>query len=320
MARNRNPFQLLGTANEYNATSAYDLMRDAGLDWKVQLTDVYAAGRFDTIKIEDKFATTRMDADGKESVLSVVGSRYKVFQNAEIFGCLDNVVGKGELSYAAAGELKGGCVVWTLLKLPQEVSVGDDMHEAYILARTSHDGSTPFQMTPIINRIQCTNQINARMFDGKASGLYYSVRHSTNSAINEDDVRVALNIAHQDVERYVSVSSWLRGLPMDNSEFEGFIRKVYPMSTKMEYADAEFLSVGERRAKTIILNNRLKARSVWLNETDTQHNLSGTKFGAFQAVVEAFDHKGRSGINQAQKIILGTDVNIKSKALELLGV
>lgn len=316
----RNPFELIGSKNNYEVTSAHDLMVQADLHWKVSLNDVYAAGAFDSIKIEDKYATVRTDPNGLESILSVVGTRYKVFQNDEIFSSLDSIVGPGDARYGAAGELKGGKVVWALLELPDNVSVGDDEHRGYILAKTSHDGSTPFQLTPIMNRISCTNQINARMMQGKEAGLYYSIRHSQGNDINVNDVKLALNIIRKDMQEYVRISSWLRGQEFTNEQFFNFTKRVFALPTKIEFAAEEFLSVGEKRAKTRALLNRSNAVKVWLGDTETQDNIKNTKFGAFQAIVEVSDHMQRSQMKQAEKIILGTDVTLKSKAFELLGV
>ncbi len=316
----RNPFELVGSKNAYEVKSAHDLMVQANLDWRVSLNDVYASGMFDPILIDDKFATIKTDKNGKESVLSVVGTRYKVFQNDEIFSSLDSIVGAGDARYGAAGELKDGKVVWALLELPDNVSVGDDPHTGYILAKTSHDGSSPFQLTPIMNRISCTNQINARMMQGKEKGLYYSIRHSMGNDIDINQVRAALNIIRKDMQEYVRVSTWLRGQEFTNEQFFNFTKRVFALPTKIEFAADEFLSIGEKRAKTRALLNRSNAVKVWLGETETQDNIKNTKFGAFQAIVEVSDHMQRNQLKQAEKIILGSDINLKSKAFELLGV
>jgi len=316
----RNPFSLIGTTNSYEVTSAKELMQQAQLDWTVSLNEIYTAGSYDPILIEDRFATVRKDSNGAESVLSVVGTRYKVFQNEEIFSSLDGIVGAGDARYGAAGELKGGKVVWTLLELPENVNVGDDKHTGYILARTSHDGSTPFQLTPIMHRISCTNQINANMLSGKKKGLYYSIRHSIGNDIDLMDIKSTLNIIRKDMQEYVRVSTWLRGQEFTNEQFFNFTKRVFALPTKIEFAADEFLSVGEKRAKTRALLNRSNAVKVWLGDTETQDHLKNTKFGALQAIVEVSDHMQRNQTKQAEKIILGTDVKLKMKAFELLGV
>lgn len=315
----RNPYTIIGTHSEYEVNSAHDLMVKAGLDWKVTLENVFIKGQTQDVEVPDRYATVKWNGAGAEP-LAVVGSRYKVLQNSEIFSCLDDIVNNSDARYGAAGELKGGNVVWTTIELPANVTVGDDPHNAYVIARTSHDGSLPFQMTPVVNRLSCTNQINAAMMSGKAKGIYYRVKHSPNSSINVNDIRQAFKIMNEDVQKYASVSTYLRSIEFSNEEFKNFIKRVYPLPSKIEFSPYEMLSAGERTSKTRVERNRLSALNVWLGETDTQHNIKNTKFGAFQAIVEATDHFSKSYSKQAGKMILGTDIAVKSRALQLLGV
>ena len=313
-----NPYTIIGTHSEYEVNSAHDLMVKAGLDWEVTLENVFI-NETNPIEVPDRYATVKWN-EGKIEPLAIVGSRYKVLQNDEIFSCLDDIVNNSDARYGAAGELKGGNVVWATIELPANIKVGDDPHNAYVIARTSHDGSTPFQMTPVINRIHCTNQINAAMVSGKKKNLYYRVKHSPNSSINVNDIRQAFKIMNEDVQKYATVSSYLRSIEFSNEEFKNFIKRVYPLPSKIEFSPYEMLSAGERTSKTRAERNRASALNVWIGETDTQHNIKGTKFGAFQSIVEATDHFSKSYTKQASKMILGTDIAVKSRALQLLGV
>lgn len=314
----RNPYTVIGTHCEYEVNTAHDLMKQAGLDWKVTLEDVFI-NSYDPIVVPDRYATVKWTNEEAEP-LAVVGSRYKVLQNDEIFSCLDDIVNNSDARYGAAGELKGGNIVWATIELPANITVGDDPHNAYVIARTSHDGSTPFQMTPVVNRLSCTNQINAAMMSGKKKGIYYRVKHSLNSKINVDEIKQAFKIMNEDVAKYATVSSYLRSIEFSNSEFKNFVNRVYPLPSKIEFSPYEMLSAGERTTKTRAERNRSNALNVWIGETDTQHNIKNTKFGAFQAIVEATDHFSKSYTKQAEKMILGTDIAVKSRALQLLGV
>lgn len=314
----QNPYTIIGTHSEYEVNSAHDLMVKANLDWEVTLENVFI-NETDPIEVPDRYATVKW-IDGRIEPLAVVGSRYKVLQNSEIFSCLDDIVNNSDARYGAAGELKGGNVVWATIELPANVTVGDDPHNAYVIARTSHDGSMPFQMTPVVNRLSCTNQINAAMMSGKAKGIYYRVKHSPNSSINPDDIRKAFKIMNEDVQKYATVSSYLRSIEFSNAEFKNFVNRVYPLPSKIEFSPYEMLSAGERTSKTRAERSRASALNVWIGETHTQDNIKGTKFGAFQAIVEATDHFSKSYSKQASKMILGTDIAIKSRALQLLGV
>jgi phage/plasmid-like protein (TIGR03299 family) len=315
---NQNPFSIIGTHCEYEVNTAHDLMKQAKLDWGVTLEDIYIQSD-DGVQVPDRYATVKW-LEGEAYPLAVVGSRYKVMQNSEIFSCLDDIVNNSDARYGAAGELKGGNVVWATIELPANITVGDDPHNAYVIARTSHDGSTPFQMTPVINRLNCTNQINAAMMSGKSRGIYYRVKHSPNSSINVNDIRHAFKIMNEDVHKYATVSSYLRSIEFSNEEFKNFIKRVYPLPSKIEFSPYEMLSAGERTSKTRTDQNRASAWNIWIGETDTQHNIKNTKFAAFQSIVEATDHFSKNYTKQAGKMILGTDIPIKSRALQLLGV
>ena len=315
---NQNPFSIIGTHCEYEVSTAHDLMKQARLDWGVTLEDIYIQSD-DGVQVPDRYATVKW-LEGEAYPLAVVGSRYKIMQNSEIFSCLDDIVSNSDARYGAAGELKGGNVVWATIELPANIKVGDDPHNAYVIARTSHDGSTPFQMTPVINRLNCTNQINAAMMSGKKKGIYYRVKHSPNSSINVNEIREAFKIMNEDVQKYATVSSYLRSIEFSNEEFKNFIKRVYPLPSKIEFSPYDMLSAGERTAKTRADHSRGVAWNVWIGETDTQHNIKNTKFAAFQSIVEATDHFSKNYKKQASKMILGTDIPIKSRALQLLGV
>ena len=316
MAR-RAPWTIIGSNNEFNVSTAAELMTAADLDWRVNLSEVQTV---DGLEIKNRFATVKTDQSGNKSVLSVVGGRYQVIQNAEIFGCLDDVVGTGEARYASAGELGGGKVVWTVLELPEDVNVGNDEHKGYIVARSSHDGSTPFQITPIMQRLACTNGINLTMLHGKNNNKYYSMRHTENYKLNASEIRAALGLVRQDMAAYVDMSNVLSSLRFDDADFVAYAKAVFPLSAKIEYVSEELLSTGEKRLKTSTMRKRMNAWTVWTGETDTQHDLYNTKFGAFQAIVETVDHFSNNKNKQAERALLGTDTTIKQRALQLLGV
>ena len=115
-------------------------------------------------------------------------------------------------------------------------------------------------------------------------------------------------------------SSLLNSIERRNDEFKNFVKRVYPLPSKIEFSPFEMLSAGERTSKTRAERSRLNAIKVWTGDTNTQDNIRGTKFGAFQAIVEATDHFSKSYEKQASKMILGTDIAVKSRALQLLGV
>lgn len=302
-------------------SSATELMQVSGLDWTVSLNDVYASGKYDTLPIANKFATVKTTSNGIESVLGVTGSRYKVFQNNEIFSTLDPLVEDGSVKYGSAGELGHGKVVWAVLQLSSGITIGNDPHAAYILTRTSHDGSTPFQLAPMINRIACTNQINANFLNAKKNNTYYSVRHSLNSNIDIDAIRIVFNVIREDINKYADISNWLLGQSFTDSMFNDYVRMIYPMPSKYQNTPISMLSGHELRAIDRIESLRSNARYIWNNGNGTIDGIAGTKFAAFQSIIENDDHGivvNRSIEKREQRILTGKDIGIKNHAYQVL--
>ena len=138
------------------ATSASDVARQAGLDWSVSLHDVTTTyqipgqGQPIHVPINNKQAVVKTTATGEVTPLGVVGNKYKPFQNAEVFSVLDTLIDSGDARYAAAGEYDSGAKVWMLLQLPLEMEIKGDPHAAFLLAKTTHDGSGSVLIRPII--------------------------------------------------------------------------------------------------------------------------------------------------------------------------
>lgn len=316
----RAPWQTISAKHTFEGTSARQIMQEAGLDWHVSLEDVYAHTDNGDIQVPNRFATVRNNNDGSASALSVVGSRYKILQNEEVFSSLDFLVDSGEARYASAGELAGGSVVWTVMELPESVVITNDPHAGYLLVRTSHDGSNAFQIAPIISRLSCTNQMNAAFAQaGKKNGLY-SLKHTTNSKIDLSDIRKVINLTYKDFDTYSDMASVLISKSFTDMEFKNFSNRVYPLASKIEYSADDLLSPAEKRTRAAVMRNRNNAWNVWRNKTGTQENLYGTKFGALHAIIEVADHFSRNEEKTSSKVLLSKDGKYKQRALELLGV
>ncbi len=54
----RNPYTVIGTHCEYEVNSASDLMKQAGLDWKVTLENVFINAT-DPLEVPDRYATVK---------------------------------------------------------------------------------------------------------------------------------------------------------------------------------------------------------------------------------------------------------------------
>jgi phage/plasmid-like protein (TIGR03299 family) len=313
----RNAYSIIG--EEVSATSAVDAAQQAGLDWNVSLADVQALALNDdgvnTIEVPNTFATIRTNQDGGQSVLGTVGGRYKVFQNGEMFSALDALVDSGDARYAYAGEVKGGAQVYMVLELPEGVKIQGDEHKAYLVARTSHDGSTALQIAPSINRLRCTNQI-AGIFSKTAT---FTLKHTTNAEFRIEDIRKIIPVTYAGIQMYETVGNRLINEKVSDAEVDAIFKKMFSLPTAVENAPYNMLTTGQRRQYNSAIASRDAVKQIYKGATGTQEELYGTAFGAFQAIVEYADHYShKSEATRAERIITGSADRIKSKALELI--
>lgn len=313
----RNAYSIIGEA--VTATSARDAAQQAGLDWHVQLADVQALAvsndGVNTLEVPSTFATIRTNKDNTQSVLGTVGGRYKVFQNDEMFSGLDALVDSGDARYAYAGEVKGGAQVYMVLELPNEVKIANDPHACYLVARTSHDGSTALQISPSVTRLRCTNQI-AGIF---AKAGTYTLRHTTNAEFKIEDIRRIIPVTYEGIKAYELIGNKLINEKLTDAEVDAIFKKMWDLPSIIEQTPYGMLSAGQKRQFNTATVARATARNIYRGETGTQEELRGTRFGAFQAIVEYADHFSHKAESvRAERIITGSADRIKSKALALL--
>ena len=308
------------------ATSASEVASQAGLDWSVSLHDVTATYTVpgengtnmvkDYIPIENKKAVIKTTPYGQTSAIGVVGNRYKVFQNAEIFGALDNLIDSSGMRYAAAGEYDGGGKVWMLMETPMEMTIANDPHAAFLLAKTSHDGSSSVIIRPIIERLFCMNQIN-KIYRGK-NKYTYQLSHTTNAQLSISEISNIIQLSYDMANDYTALADMLLAKEASHEHAKNYFKRVFALPPKVEGVPYDMLSLGEKKQQNRATQARNIAFDIYAN-SPTQENIRDTEFGMWHAVVEWADYNAK-GKNLALRAISGTSDNIKTKALELLGV
>jgi len=176
------PWHGLGTPVQEAPNSA-EALRLAGLDWEVVSRDIQLCGGK---KISGYHANVR---SSDNSVLGVVGERYKIVQNNDAFAFTDGIIGEGA-RYETAGSLNGGRRVWMLAKLDNFKLAGDDT-ENYLCFANTHDGSGAVKViiTPV--RVVCNNTLNAALSSAKRS---FSMRHTLNVDKKIEEAKMALEL------------------------------------------------------------------------------------------------------------------------------
>lgn len=156
------------------AMTAEEAIKLANLDYEVAKKEIYIETP-EKVIVPDRFATYRTDTN---QPLGVVGSRYSIVQNRDAFGFFDAVIDAGEAIFETAGALGNGERIFVTAKLPEDILVGGEKIEGYLLLTLSHDGTAPVIAGITKVRVVCNNTLQAAL--GKLSNRI-AIPHYSNA-------------------------------------------------------------------------------------------------------------------------------------------
>ena len=226
-------------------------------------------------------------------VLSVVGSRYKVVQNEDLFSFADNIVdGDSRVAWESAGSLKNGKVVFGSLTVPREMVLdpqgANDTTKLYLIVFTSHDGSVAVQaaITPV--RVVCQNTLNLAMRNAKQS---FKIRHTQTAEGKIQVARETLGLTLGYFDEFEKQAQELFKQEINDKQFHDIVKAVYPKPSE----DASKIAKTKWDNKVIMLDE------LYFN-SPTNANIKGTKWGAFNALTERLDYfRSTRGNNSESK-------------------
>ena len=307
----------LGTVTE-DAQTAADALRIAQMDWHVYKTTeplTMTAPTSDgvvTVPVPSQFATYRTHPKtGVVEPLGVVGTQYTPIQNSEAFDFLSLLVDEHGAVFDTAGSLHGGKKVFVTMKMPQDVLIGGfDAVDMYLLATNAHDGSGAFQVAVTPTRVVCQNTLTWGL---KAAKRTMSFRHTRNVTNKVQAARETLGLTFAYSEEFEKAAEELLAKSMTDKQFLSFAETLFP-----ERKDPSSRQVNRRDEILMELNG------LW--NAPTQENIKGTKWAAYNTVVEWADWLGRvkgrgdeaKADKRAIKVREGGADGVKSRALALL--
>jgi phage/plasmid-like protein (TIGR03299 family) len=264
----------LGTILE-SEVSTSEMLQVAHLaGWNVRLEDVTLPGR----SHKNYFAVTRTNPfDGDADVLGVVGERYKVLQNEELFSFADNMLDGGR--WETAGSIKNGTVVFGSLALDREVvldesGVGDKIN-TYLLVHTSHDGSLAVQASVTPVRVVCQNTLNYALSGVKQS---YKIRHTSTVTGKVQAAREALGLANAYLDEFETEAQTLIQKEITADTFYDIIKAAYPEPDK-----------DVKGSLTKWTNKVDTLWDIYQGETVAQAGIMDTAWGAYNTLTERLD-------------------------------
>lgn len=258
------PWHGLGTIIQ-EAVNSEEALHLAGLDWEVKQSPVLYNGK----ATGHQFNVRSSD----DSVLGVVGTRYKPVQNAEAFAFTDELIG-GDVRYETAGSLANGKRVWMLAKMP-DTRVLDDVVEPYLCLTNGHDGFSSMKvcMTPV--RVVCQNTLNMALNTAKRT---WNVRHSGNIGSKLAEAQHTLGLAQDYMKSFAKEAEELYEIKVAPKDFKVLTETLFPITAEMSNRKSE---------SQYLLQCQLK--EAW--DMDDLGNIRGTGWGFMNAISDMTTHR-----------------------------
>ena len=291
------PWHGLGTKIQNGFISPSEMMKVAGLDWKVSLEDAYLSDG----TLIPKAKVSRRESDGK--IFGVVGDRYHILQNNEAFQWFAPFIESRSAEFETAGSLKEGRVIWVQAKtaIKGEVVKGDEV-ESRILLSHSHDGTLSIRSGFTPQRVVCWNTLSAA--HNSSSSKLLRMKHTKSAALTLEKVREVMDLANRDFIATMEQYKFLASKSILKKDLEMYVTAVLGKEEEGE--------VKELRSSTI-------EKIELFYETGKGHELgAGTAWNAYNAITEYLTwDKGRTKDNRLHSLWFGADVNTNQKALEI---
>ena len=246
-------------------------------NWNVRLEPVVVPGVAADRFAAPAFAVVRDNPfDGEPDALAVVGKRYKVVQNEELFD-FGATLGSGA-RWETAGSIKSGRVVFGSLALERETVLDPsgvaDKVNTYMLLHTSHDGSVSVQasITPV--RVVCANTLNFALRSVKQS---FKIRHTQTIDGKMAAAREALGLAERYMDDFDKQAQALFAAPVNDKQIEDIFAAAYPRPDK----DASKAAITRWENKRVAVGDILFS--------DTTYAVKDTAWGILNALTENLD-------------------------------
>ena len=272
----------LGTVFTEEKTTA-EMLEAANLNgWNVRLEDMQTPAHLTSDKAYQYVLRTNPTDNTQTDILGVVGERYHVLQNEDLFSFGDNILDGGG-RWETAGSIKGGRVVFGALALERETILDPsgvaDKVKTYLLINTSHDGSIAIQasITPV--RVVCANTLNValnrtRKKDGVKQS--FKIRHTQTANGKVAVARQALGMANSYMDEFDKMAHAMIQKEISAKDFNDIILAAYP---KPELDTKGAIKKWENKVNMI--------NDIYTGEYNGM--ISGNAWGAFNALTERLD-------------------------------
>jgi phage/plasmid-like protein (TIGR03299 family) len=284
----------LGTVFTEEKTTA-EMLEAASLNgWNVRLEDLETPSHLTSDKNYQYVLRTNPTDNSQTDILGVVGERYHVMQNEDLFSFGDNILDGGG-RWETAGSIKGGRVVFGALALERETVLDPngvaDKVKTYLLINTSHDGSIAIQasITPV--RVVCANTLNLALNTTRKKGgvkQSFKIRHTQTASGKVAVARETLGLAHKYMDSFDLMANAMIQKEVSAQMFNDIILAAYPKPEKDSKG-----AFKKWENKVDVIND------IYTGEFNGM--IAGNAWGAFNALTERLDwyRSARGGNNES---------------------
>lgn len=300
--RNEKAWHNLGTVVE-NCMSWQEAMEKANLNWLVEKKPLYDVNG----KIVPAWGIFR---DIDNAFLGCVGERYETIQNQYAFEFINALIGdENNISFDTAGALGNGEIIFCSAYLPAanfEIVEGD-LHQTYLLFKSSHDGSLSAigKLTDI--RVVCNNTLNMALQNG---GQSIKIKHTKNAKAKLDFAKTLITSGIKTAESIRDKMKQLTEKKVTKETMEEIFKKLFPSKDDGELA-------------TRTKNNIIDVLNLYeSNDKNMFPEIRGTAYNLLNACTEYSDKiktvKGGDEKARAESALFGSGEKFKSDALEII--
>ena len=284
--------------------------------WNVRLEEMEIPSHLTSDKEYQYVVRTNPTDNSQTDVLGVVGERYHVLQNEDLFSFGDLMLDGGG-RWETAGSIRGGRVVFGSLALERETILDPngvaDKVKTYLLINTSHDGSIAIQasITPV--RVVCANTLNLALGGKKKKNgvkQSFKIRHTQTANGKVQVARETLGLAKTYMDEFDLMAKALIEKEVNAVDFNKIILAAYPKPEKDSKG-----AVKKWENKIDVIND------IYTGEFNGM--IAGNAWGAFNALTERLDwyRSSRGGNNESLLAAAsGFDPSINAEKNRLLKV
>lgn len=268
-------------------------------DWNVRLEEVAIPEGFSSDKTYNYVARTNPFDKTQTDILGVVGERYRILQNEELFDFGDALLDGGG-RWETAGSIKGGRQVFGSLALERETVLDptgvSDKVNTYLLVNTSHDGSIAIQASVTPVRVVCANTLNFALGTGvgrnRSTKQSYKIRHTQTAQGKIQAAREALGLANAYMDQFDILAKEMIQQTVTQDKFMEIVKTAYPLP---EADKKGAVSKWTTKIDTIeeIYNG------------DTNHMIAGTAWGVVNALTERLDWYRSARKGNSESVLSG---------------